>query len=833
MGKKENESTKKEYWTHSACSMSTTCPLKIKVRDGKIVEVKGEDVPGWDGATCGKAIAGIQDRIYAKDRTLTPLKRVGKRGEGKFVECTWDEVIDALATKLKQYKKEGHPEAFEIWWGCPFQQDSIDFLYYWSVIVGSGISYLHGQVCNGDNMVEKNVTFGKNHSQTMLSILADWPRTKYTVIAGQNFPGTGQVHGGPCNIPTYALVNDARENGCKFVIIDPKLTDTGAWCDEWIPIEPGKDQVFALSVTNVLISEKLYDGEFLLKYTNAAQLIRTDTRECLSDDKGNYLVWNDLKQGTQSLPKAGKMDGLSLGHNKTYYTILKGKKIECKTAFQIFAEMVKEYSPSKFSFKDQAIKIARNLGKNKPSVVFSSGFTSGRYPNWFQTMRAFSIVNLLLGNFDKPGGYYFIKNEFNISNGWPVPPEVPDYSKDKKLVPAPYNNMTLEYNIDQKPCYLKPRKYHPAVASLPWLHFQAMGEGKVKAILSTTENSILTQQNTKWVRECLNKLDLIIVGDQFLKEFSDWADYVIPEASFLERNHLYYNKYISSDSMENLLLYMRSAAIPPEGNSKPLSWFLIQVAKKIGLENYVKNIDLQYKWWDKMLEKAKLFSKVSSKKLIEEGPYFERYPLSYNLLFKPIETRSGRFEIYSNELAEECYYNPKSKWYQNEHVNPFPVEIKIAQPENENEFFLICGKASWHQKSATQHSNYLMEYALEAGCPYIPVYINSTRAKELGFSDGEEVILECVGPRKDQDQCVINDDSIGYKDKAIIKTTEGLHPKALWIYWASGHEEKSNTMASKTKKGVKMNWFLPTSATPYSAGVGKNYSIVKINNIKG
>jgi len=187
MKKRENESNKKEFWTHSACSMSTTCPLKVKVSDGKIIEIKGEDIPGWDGATCGKALAGISDRVYAKDRTLTPLKRIGKRGEGKFAECSWDEVINALATKLKQYKEEGHPEAFEIWWGCPFQQDSMDFLYYWSALVGSGISYLHGQVCNGDNMVEKNVTFGKNHSQTFLNILADWPRTKYVVIAGQNY----------------------------------------------------------------------------------------------------------------------------------------------------------------------------------------------------------------------------------------------------------------------------------------------------------------------------------------------------------------------------------------------------------------------------------------------------------------------------------------------------------------------------------------------------------------------------------------------------------------------------------------------------------------------
>jgi len=287
-------------------------------------------------------------------------------------------------------------------------------------------------------------------------------------------------------------VNKARENGCKFVIIDPKLTDTGAWCDEWIPIEPSKDHEFALSVANVLISEKLYDEKFLLKYTNAAQLIRKDTQECLLDDKGNYLIWNNFNKEMQSLPEAGKMDDLSLGLNKTYYVDLQGKKIECKTVFQLFSEMVKEYSPSKFTFKDQAIKIARNLGKNKPSVVFSSGFTSGRYPNWFQTMRAFSIVNLLLGNFDKPGGNYFIKNGFDIGNGWPVPPEVPDYSQNKKFVPGPYHNTTLEGNIDQKPCYQNPKKYHPAVASLPWLHFKAMEEGKIKAILSTTENSVLT-----------------------------------------------------------------------------------------------------------------------------------------------------------------------------------------------------------------------------------------------------------------------------------------------------------------------------------------------------
>lgn len=827
----------KGKWIHSACAMCLAAPMKVKVRKGRIVEVSGEDIPGWNGKLCGKAIAGIGGRIYAPDRILYPQKRVGERGEGKFIRCSWEEVIDALAEKLKAYIDAGHPEYFEIWWGCPVQQDNLPFIHYWSAVVKSGISYMHGQVCYGDHNVEKIVTFGNNHSQDLITGVADWPRTKYAVIAGQNFPGTGGHHGGTCNVPIYPLANKARENGCKFVIIDPKLADSSAWCDQWVPIGPGNDDIFALSIAHVLVKENLYDEDFLLKYTNAPQLIRDDNGQTLGDRERGYLVWNAVTNLAEAIPDAGESKGLTLGLGQIFEVLEGEKVIKCKTAFQMFAEAVENYPPEATELPEKTVEIARKLGSNKPSVIFFPGFTSGRYPNWFQTMRAYSVVNLILGNFDRPGGFYFIKHRFNlagkkpgISVGWPEPPEVPEYHEGLNLVPGPGGSLMSAKNIDKEPCYREPREFHPGTLSLPWLHFDAIEQGKLRAVLSTAENAACTQTDLKWVWECLKKLDLIIVGDQLTKEFVDLADYVIPEAAYLERYHLYNATVMADDDMEHQLLYMRSAAIPPQGDSKPLSWFLVEVAKRAGLGEYFENLDLDYGWWDRAIKRAGLYHKATPRKLVEDGPYVEDYPISYNLLFKPINTPSGRFEVYSNDLAEECYYNPKSRWHGNRHVYPLPIHVQIAEPKGDDEFFLIAGKATWHQKSATQQNRYLMENAIDGGCPYTAIYINADRAKKLGIKSGDLVEVECVGPTKKDDPCVHNEAAIGNRERAKVEVTEGLHPKAAWVYFAGGHKGKS--MLAKAKEGITMNWLVPSSVSPYSGGVGKSYSIVKIHTVR-
>jgi len=325
-----------EKWIHSACAMCVAAPMKVKVKGGRVVEIAGEDLPGWEGSLCGKALAGIGGRIYAPDRILHPLKRVGERGEGRFVRCSWEEVIEAVASKLKEYMEMGHPEYFEIWWGCPYQQDNIYFIHYWCAVTGAGISYIHGQVCFGDHQVEKTITFGEHHGPRLVSLSVDWLRTRYAVIAGMNFPGTATMTA-HCNIPVYKLVNKARENGCRFVVIDPKLTDTAPWCDEWIPIKPGTDAAFALGIAHVLIKEKLYDEDFLLRYTNAPQLINVEDGRPLKDGEGRYLAWNLEEGRVDVLPKPPERGGLTLGLGRTLQVSWEGRTIQCKTAFQLLA----------------------------------------------------------------------------------------------------------------------------------------------------------------------------------------------------------------------------------------------------------------------------------------------------------------------------------------------------------------------------------------------------------------------------------------------------------------------------------------------------------------
>ena len=160
-----------DKWVHTACAMCIGAPMQARVKNGKIVAVRGEDIPDWDGKVCGKAISGIGSRVYPPDRILYPLKRVQNNDhQSKFVRCSWKEVIDALSVHLKKYIDAGHPEYFEIWWGCPYQQDNVNFLHYWSAVMRSGISYLHGQVCFGDHAVEKAVSFGANHAGNLVSV---------------------------------------------------------------------------------------------------------------------------------------------------------------------------------------------------------------------------------------------------------------------------------------------------------------------------------------------------------------------------------------------------------------------------------------------------------------------------------------------------------------------------------------------------------------------------------------------------------------------------------------------------------------------------------------
>jgi predicted molibdopterin-dependent oxidoreductase YjgC len=104
--------------------------------------------------------------------------------------------------------------------------------------------------------------------------------------------------------------------------------------------------------------------------------------------------------------------------------------------------------------------------------------------------------------------------------------------------------------------------------------FDAIYDGKVRSLYLVGENPVLTEANAKHVREALGKLDFVVVQDLFISETAQYADVILPAASFAEKNGTFTNT-------ERRVQRVRSA-IPPRGDSKPDWWITSQIAQKMG-----------------------------------------------------------------------------------------------------------------------------------------------------------------------------------------------------------------------------------------------------------
>ena len=88
------------------CTPGMHCGLDVLVKDGKIVKVEGtEGFPVSNGKLCTKGACNRQ-YVYRKDRVLTPLKRTGERGEGKFEPISWDEALDIISGKFLEIREK-------------------------------------------------------------------------------------------------------------------------------------------------------------------------------------------------------------------------------------------------------------------------------------------------------------------------------------------------------------------------------------------------------------------------------------------------------------------------------------------------------------------------------------------------------------------------------------------------------------------------------------------------------------------------------------------------------------------------------------------------------
>ena len=315
------------------------------VEDDRLVKIEGNHkLPRTNGKLCSRGQAGV-NVLYNTDRLLYPLKRVGKRGEGKWQKISWDEALNLLINGgdiagrkvkgIKTVRDEGHPEKFMFHYGRMKGSDGKIVKDHFLAGYGTKTIGNHTSICESAKWTAHELTWGGHYDNW------DFDKTKFILNFGSNVLECHTNH-----VPMAQRCIAAKARGVPMYTFDVRLSNTAAKSTEWIPVKPGTDLAIVLAMCNVLMENGIVDKEFIETYTNVTV-----------DELKTHLA---------------------------QYTPQWAQNISGVPA-------------------DKIRNIALAYGRAKPSVCISYRGAVMHY-NGVQTERAIFMLEAIAGNIDCPGG---------------------------------------------------------------------------------------------------------------------------------------------------------------------------------------------------------------------------------------------------------------------------------------------------------------------------------------------------------------------------------------------------------------------------------------------
>jgi thiosulfate reductase / polysulfide reductase chain A len=232
------------------------CGVELHVSDGRLTKVAGDrSSPLNKGRLCPIGTNTL-DLVYHPDRLKHPLRRTGKRGEGKWERISWDEALGEIAKRLQAIKEAHGAEA---------------------IAMGTGTGRHHirwvsrfGHALGTPNWCEPGFAqcFHPRVNTTILTF-GDFPVCDFTGGTPAKcivYWGHNPLNSGPDG-ETRFDAREALESNPKIIVIDPRRTELAKRADLWLQLRPGTDDALALAMLHTVIEEKLYDAEFVEQWT--------------------------------------------------------------------------------------------------------------------------------------------------------------------------------------------------------------------------------------------------------------------------------------------------------------------------------------------------------------------------------------------------------------------------------------------------------------------------------------------------------------------------------------------------------------------------------------
>ncbi|MGB0866637.1 MAG: molybdopterin oxidoreductase family protein, partial [Granulosicoccaceae bacterium] len=497
-----------------------------------------------------------------------PMRRKAgtERGAGEFEAISWEEAISTLTERLRKIR-DTDPNQLAYFTGRDQMQALTGF---WASQFGTINWAAHGGFCSVNMAAAGLYTTG--HAFWEFGD-PDWDHAKYFMLWG-----VAEDH---ASNPIKIGLEKLKRRGAKFVAVNPVRTGYQAIADEWVPIRPGTDGLMALAMAHVLLKNDQFDWEFLLRYTNAAQLV-----VCTPDQVGDGLLLRDEEQEPlcwsqrdNDFARWADVDCKPALFGE--YTSADGKPL--KTVMTLMAEryLSEEYSPEAVAERcGISAETIERLALEMAHVAFQESITidtpwvdwAGRkheqfigrpvamhamrgisaHSNGFQTARALHMLQILLGAVDSPGSH-LAKPPFprhlpppirpakdtapntplkSPPLGFPVQPE--DLVIDEKGNPkridkaysweAPIANHGLMHMVVTNAFRGDPYPIDTLMffmANMAWN--STMNTAEVQRMLTTRKTDGEYQ------------IPFIVTVDAFDSEMVHYSDLVLPDTTYLER----------------------------------------------------------------------------------------------------------------------------------------------------------------------------------------------------------------------------------------------------------------------------------------------------------
>lgn len=606
------------------------CGINVTLENGKVRYIEGNpDHPLNKGVICAKGSSGIMKQ-YSPARLTKPLLRKpdSERGKGEFEAISWDQAFSIMEERLS-HLRETDPKKFALFTGRD-QMQALTGLF--AKQFGTPNYAAHGGFCSVNMAAGMIYTIGGSFWEFGGP---DLERAKLFIMIGT----AEDHHSNPLKIE----LSHFKRNGGRFISINPVRTGYSAIADEWIPIRPGTDGALFMALNHELIKQGLFDREFLIKYTNAAELVNQEEEsdfyglfarytEDMRDgciDPQNKLWWD--RNEDREVPSAKRdADPYLLGE----YTLKNGTKV--KPAFQLLVDRLEDYTP------EWAEKITGIDAKTIRNLAYEMGITArdqkielpiawtdvwgeehetvtgnpvafhamrglAAHSNGFHSIRNMAILMTLLGTIDRPGGFRHKAPFPRPIPPCPKPPKTPDAVQPN----TPLDGMPLGFpaspddlfvddegnpvRLDKAFSWEHPLSAHGLMHNAITNAWRGDPHSIDTMLLFMANMAWNSSMNTSKIREMLvdkdengeYKIPFLIVCDAFQSETVAFADLVLPDTTYLERHDVMSMLDRPISEYDGPVDAVRVPILPPTGECKPFQEVLIELGTRLKLPAFV------------------------------------------------------------------------------------------------------------------------------------------------------------------------------------------------------------------------------------------------------